>query len=104
MASFAESPYPSSRSPRRSSTSPPGLPTTNSRASATRPGSGSTPSPRRSPTLSKLEERFLELLREAGLPLPITNKVAGTYRVDCRWPDHELIVELVGYRFHSSRH
>jgi very-short-patch-repair endonuclease len=28
----------------------------------------------------------------------------GSYRVDCRWPDHALTVELDGYRYHSSRH
>ena len=37
-------------------------------------------------TLSKLERAFLELLRQAGLPLPQTNRPAGTKRVDCRWP------------------
>lgn len=55
-------------------------------------------------TLSALERRFLELLREAGLPLPETNRVAGTKRVDCRWPRHKLTVELDSYRFHNSRH
>jgi very-short-patch-repair endonuclease len=55
-------------------------------------------------TLSKLERRFLELLRESGLPLPVTNRPAGGRRVDCRWPEHRLTVELDGYRYHSSRH
>jgi hypothetical protein len=55
-------------------------------------------------TLSKLEARFLGLLRAAGLPLPVTNRPAGTKRVDCRWPDRKLTVELDSYRFHSSRH
>jgi very-short-patch-repair endonuclease len=55
-------------------------------------------------TLSKLERLFLKLLRDAGLPLPETNRVAGTHRVDCRWPEHELTVELLGYRFHNSRY
>jgi very-short-patch-repair endonuclease len=54
--------------------------------------------------LSKLEKRFLKLLREAGLPLPQTNRPAGAKRVDCRWPEHKLTVELDGYRFHNSRH
>ena len=54
--------------------------------------------------LSKLEKRFLKLLREAGLPLPQTNRPAGAKRVDCRWPDHKLTVELDSYRFHNSRH
>jgi Transcriptional regulator, AbiEi antitoxin len=55
-------------------------------------------------TLSKLERRFLERMREAGLPLPHTNRPAGGRRVDCRWPEHGLTVELDGYRYHSSRH
>ena len=55
-------------------------------------------------TLSKLEAHFLELLRNEGLPLPITNRPAGGRRVDCRWPEHRLTVELDGYRFHNSRH
>jgi very-short-patch-repair endonuclease len=55
-------------------------------------------------TLSKLEAHFLELLRNENLPLPITNKPAGCRRVDCRWPEHRLTVELDGYQFHNSRH
>lgn len=55
-------------------------------------------------TLSKLEAHFLELLRNENLPLPITNKPAGGRRVDCRWPEHRLTVELDGYQFHNSRH
>ena len=55
-------------------------------------------------TLSKLERAFLNLLREVGLPLPETNRPAGGRRVDCRWPDHRLTVELDSYRFHHSRH
>ena len=55
-------------------------------------------------TLSRLEARFLELLREEGLPSPVTNRPAGGRRVDCRWPQRRLTVELDGYRFHNSRH
>ena len=55
-------------------------------------------------TLSKLEQRFLRRLEEAGLPIPVTNRPAGTKRVDCRWPEHRLTVEIDGYRFHNSRH
>ena len=55
-------------------------------------------------TLSKLEKRFLERLSEVGLPLPQTNKVAGSKRVDCRWPEHRLTVELDSYRYHGTRH
>ena len=55
-------------------------------------------------TLSKLESRFLERLKAAGLPLPQTNRPAGGRRVDCRWPDLNLTVELDSYRYHHSRH
>ena len=55
-------------------------------------------------TLSSLERGFLRRLEEAGLPLPQTNRPAGGRRVDCRWPQHRLTVELDGYRYHSSRH
>jgi very-short-patch-repair endonuclease len=55
-------------------------------------------------TLSKLERRFLELLREADLPLPETNRPVGGRRVDCRWPRQRLTVELDSYRYHRSRH
>ena len=55
-------------------------------------------------TLSKLEARFLALLREAGLPLPLTNRPAGGRRVDCRWPEQRLTVELDSYTFHNSRY
>ena len=55
-------------------------------------------------TLSKLEHRFLSLLKANGLPLPQTNRPAGGRRVDCRWPDHHLTVELDSYRYHGSRH
>jgi hypothetical protein len=54
--------------------------------------------------LSKLESAFIALLREDELPLPRTNRPAGGYRVDCRWPDHCLTVELDSYRYHNSRH
>ena len=54
-------------------------------------------------TLSQLEKRFLDLLRDNRLPLPITNKLASERRVDCRWPEHRLTVELDSYRYHSSR-
>lgn len=55
-------------------------------------------------TLSGLENRFLTVLEQAGLPLPVTNRPAGTRRVDCRWPEQRLTVELDSYRYHHSRH
>jgi very-short-patch-repair endonuclease len=53
--------------------------------------------------LSELESAFLSLLREDDLPLPKTNRPAGGRRVDCRWPEHRVTVELDSYRYHNSR-
>jgi very-short-patch-repair endonuclease len=55
-------------------------------------------------TLSKLERRFLDRLRKAGLALPRTNRPAGGRRVDCRWVEERLTVELDSYQYHHSRH
>jgi very-short-patch-repair endonuclease len=55
-------------------------------------------------TLSKLEKRFLQLLRNEKLALPQTNRPAGGRRVDCRWPGRNLTIELDSYQFHHSRH
>ena len=54
--------------------------------------------------LSELERSFQRCLKEAGLPLPQTNRPAHGRRVDCRWPDRRLTVELDSYRYHRSRH
>jgi Transcriptional regulator, AbiEi antitoxin len=76
-----------------------GLPNTHGRAKLERVLRGDVPV-----TLSKLESRFLNLLTNAGLPLPVTNRVVGDRRVDCRWADHRLTVELDSYRYHQSRY
>ena len=53
-------------------------------------------------TLSRLERRFFELLRAAGIPLPPeVNRRAGSKRVDFRWPGF-LTVELDSFTFHNS--
>lgn len=55
-------------------------------------------------SLSKLESGFHDFLRAEGLPLPKTNRPASGDRVDCRWPEYRLTVELDGYRYHNSRY
>ena len=54
-------------------------------------------------TLSVLEDAFLKLLHADDLPLPRTNVDHLGDKVDCHWPDHELTVELVTYRYHATR-
>jgi hypothetical protein len=56
---------------------------------------------------SWLERAFLELLGEVGLPRPDTQQVLARrdsklVRVDCRFPDTPIIIELLGYRHHRS--
>ena len=54
-------------------------------------------------TRSELEERFLALVREAGLPEPEANARLGPYEIDFLWRDRRLAVELDGWEFHSDR-
>jgi hypothetical protein len=54
-------------------------------------------------TLSALEDGFLMLLREHGLPRPRTNIDVAGDKVDCHWPQLDLTIELLSYRFHGSR-
>ena len=60
----------------------------------------------RPPTESELESLFLDLLVDAGLPLPQTQhqfnwQTGDRGRVDCWFPDASLIVELDGRRYHA---
>ena len=43
------------------------------------------------------------LLERHGLPRPRTNVDHRGDKVDCYWPQHDLVVELLSYRFHASR-
>jgi hypothetical protein len=57
---------------------------------------------------SWLEREYLRLISRAGVPRPDTQPVlsrAGDrlVRVDCRFPGTNVVVELLGYRFHRSR-
>jgi very-short-patch-repair endonuclease len=54
-------------------------------------------------TRSWAERRILQLVRQAGLPLPKTNVMVNGYLVDAVWPDQRLIVEVDGYDFHRGR-
>lgn len=54
-------------------------------------------------TRSEAEDRFLELVRKARLPSPRTNGVVARHEVDFHWPSQELVVEIDGFAFHSSR-
>ncbi len=56
---------------------------------------------------SWLEREFLKLVGAEGLPRPLTQQVLGRrgttlIRVDARFPDAMLVVELLGYRWHRT--
>ena len=53
--------------------------------------------------LSDLEKGFLALLRKHDLPLPRTNVDHHGDKVDCHWPDLDLTIELVSFRYHATR-
>lgn len=52
-------------------------------------------------TLSELEDRFLELVARAGLPIPEVNTTVGGMMVDALFTEHRLVIELDGHRFHA---
>jgi very-short-patch-repair endonuclease len=54
-------------------------------------------------TRSHAEEVFLDLIRQAKLPPPQVNARVAGYEVDFLWPERKLIVEVDGFRFHSTR-
>lgn len=53
-------------------------------------------------TRSELEHRFLAICRRHRLPMPKVNVPIGSYVVDFLWPNHALIAETDGYRFHRG--
>ena len=58
---------------------------------------------RAAPTRSALERRFLDLVREAGLPRPLVNEAIGPYLVDFVWPPERVVVETDGWAAHGHR-
>jgi very-short-patch-repair endonuclease len=54
-------------------------------------------------TRSKGERTLRLMLRAANLPEPLFNALICGYKVDCVWPEHRLVVEFDGERFHGHR-
>lgn len=53
-------------------------------------------------TRSEAERRFLELVRENGLPAPETNVIVEGFEVDVIWRRQRLIVEVDGRKYHDN--
>jgi hypothetical protein len=54
-------------------------------------------------TRSRLELRFLDLVRRSDLPMPSTNAFVEGHELDAYWPQERFAVELDGYEFHRTR-
>jgi hypothetical protein len=59
--------------------------------------------PERKFTRSGFERRFLELVREAGLPEPAMNLFVAGHELDAWWEEERFGVELDSYETHGSR-
>lgn len=59
--------------------------------------------PQLAETFSVLEETFLELCRNAQIPMPEVNTKLGRMRVDALWREERLVVELDGAAAHGTR-
>jgi very-short-patch-repair endonuclease len=53
-------------------------------------------------TRSELEEAFLRLCDDHGIPRPETNTRIEGIEVDAVWRDRRLVVEIDGYRYHRA--
>jgi very-short-patch-repair endonuclease len=51
---------------------------------------------------SRLEQRFLSLLRSAGLPLPAMNHVVEGFELDAYWERERFVVELDVFETHGT--
>lgn len=54
-------------------------------------------------TRSELEQLFLLLCRQQGLPMPEVNVRIDSFLVDFLWRNQRLIVETDGYRYHRGK-
>ncbi|HEV7774936.1 MAG TPA: DUF559 domain-containing protein [Conexibacter sp.] len=57
-----------------------------------------------SASLSPLEDAFLRLTRDAGLPRPATNAHIEGFQVDAVWHAPRIAVELDSWQHHHDRH
>jgi Protein of unknown function (DUF559) len=53
-------------------------------------------------TRSGLEQLFLPLVAQVGLPVPLTGQWVNGFEVDFHWPDLGLVVETDGLRYHRT--
>jgi predicted transcriptional regulator of viral defense system len=59
--------------------------------------------PDEAPSRSEFEDRFTWFAKRYGLPTPQTNRRVRGHEVDAFFPQHGVVVELDGYRYHKDR-
>ena len=60
--------------------------------------------PRKQVVVGNLEPRFLQTIRDAGLPRPETNAPFGPYYLDAVWWDAKVAVEVDDWDTHRTRY
>lgn len=53
-------------------------------------------------TETRLEDWFLPIAEDAGLPTPLTQQQVNGFRVDFYWPELGLVVETDGLTYHRT--
>jgi very-short-patch-repair endonuclease len=53
-------------------------------------------------TRSRLEQLFLPMAAQVGLPVPLTKQWVNGFEVDFHWPDLRFVVETDGLAFHRT--
>jgi very-short-patch-repair endonuclease len=53
-------------------------------------------------TDTKLEDWFLSIVDDAGLPVPLTQQKVNGYKVDFYWPGLGLVIETDGLAYHRT--
>jgi very-short-patch-repair endonuclease len=53
-------------------------------------------------TDSRLERRFMPIVRAIGLQKPLTRTFVNGYKVDFYWPDLKLVIETDGLTYHRT--
>jgi len=54
-------------------------------------------------TENDFEDRMRALVRQAGLPQPVSQHATGRYRLDFAWPELRVAVETDGWATHGRR-
>jgi hypothetical protein len=54
-------------------------------------------------TRSELERRFLDVVKQGGLPRPVVNATVAGHEVDFHWPTERVVIETDGRATHDTQ-